>query len=86
MCKSQCVKLLETCDRNVDIAYKTILWNQKPHYKIKNYCQYDKTLTVDLESKIKAKKWVAEKEDLVLGISSSIEDSDEEKEEKMKEY
>ena len=67
---AQTIRLLETCDINVEIGYRTVSWSQRPKFRIRNNTQYDSNLIVELESNIKAKKRVEEKTDLVYGDSS----------------
>ena len=64
------IRLLEICDINVEIGYRTVSWSQRPKFKIRNNTQYDSNLIVELESNVKAKKRVEEKTDLVYGDSS----------------
>ena len=53
----QIVKLVETCDLNVDISYKTVNWRTDPTFKVRmKHAQYDTVLMCELETKIKAKK------------------------------
>ena len=76
---AQTIRLLETCDINVEIGYRTVSWSQRPKFKIRNNTQYDSNLIVELESNVKAKKRVEEKTDLVYGDSSdesSMADND----------
>ena len=48
---AQTVKLLETCDINVEINNRIIAWKLKPKYKINGNMQYDTFLMVKLEIK-----------------------------------
>ena len=74
---AQTVRLLETCDTNLEINYKLIWWRQKPKCKINGHVQYNTFLMVELESKVKAKKKVVQKDNQVYGSDSSDGDSDE---------
>ena len=68
---AQTVRLLETCDTSVEFNSRLILWRQKPKCRINGQVQYDTFLMVELESKVKAKKKVVQKDDQVYGFDSS---------------
>ena len=65
------LKLLETCDTNVEINSRLIAWKQKPKYKINGHLQYDTFLMIELESKVKTKKKVVQKDCQVFGTDTS---------------